>query len=247
MVRRSFLSLALLVALCLPALGRAQSGQLAYVESVSGGADPNSALPLLIVLHGLGDRPEHFLPVFESLPVKARLIAPRAPDPAGDGGSWYPFDGASPEQMASGIMARALKVAELIEFVTRSRPTLGKPVVTGFSQGGVLSFALAAYYSDQLFAAVPLAGCMPVDVPPPRAAPPAFTVRAFHGKTDQRVPYKDGVRTVAWLKRHKVKASLKSYPGVGHALTDKMREQAKQEVGRLLAAAAASPRRTRLR
>src|SRR4051794_17893288 len=93
---------------------QAQTEQLAYVESVSGGADPNSALPMLVLLHGLGDRPEHFLPVFESLPVKARLIAPRAPDPAGDGGSWYPYDGASPEQMTTGIMARALKVAELI-------------------------------------------------------------------------------------------------------------------------------------
>lgn len=238
----AFLSSALALLFLVSGSAQAQSADrpLNYLESVSDGADPNSALPLLIILHGLGDRPENFIPVFESLPVKARLIAPRAPDPAGDGGSWYPFDNEA--KATSGMLSRALKLAELIELVIRSRPTLGKPVVTGFSQGGVLSFALAAYYPDQLFAAVPLAGSLPSDMPSPRTPPRGFIVAAFHGKTDERVPYKDGARTVAWLKRAKFKASIKGYPGVGHALTDKMREQAKHELAGLLTAAAAPPK-----
>lgn len=212
--------------------------QLDYVERVSGGADPNSPLPMLILIHGLGDRPENFVPVFESLPVKARLIAPRAPTPAGDGGSWYPIDDVG--RRSAGIVASALKLAELVEQLARSRPTLGKPVVTGFSQGGVLSFALAAYYSELLFAAVPMAGLLPSDLPPPQTPPRGFVVRAFHGQSDTRVPYKEGVRTVARLKRAKLIASMRGYPGVGHALPDKMREQAKQEITKLLTAAAAA-------
>lgn len=220
-----------------PASAQTTPKQLDYVEHVSGGADPNEPLPMLVAIHGLGGKPEEFVPIFETLSIKARLIAPRAPTPAGEGGSWYPID-SDVEARTKGIVASALRLSALIEVLTKSRPTLGKPVVTGFSQGGVLSFALAAYYAPQLSAAVPLAGSLPVDLPPPMKPPAGFVVRAFHGKDDQRIPYQDGVRTVAWLKRAKVTATIKGYAGVAHALSDSMREQAKREITRLLTLAA---------
>ncbi|HEX6241951.1 MAG TPA: dienelactone hydrolase family protein [Polyangiales bacterium] len=202
-----------------PALAQAP---LEYLEFVTQAADPNTALPLLVVMHGLGDSPEGILPLFRDLAPATRIIAPRAPDAFGDGSSWYPVPKRSPRI----IERRAQLVAQLIEHVRARRPTRGRPVVTGFSQGGVLSFALARGHASLLGGAVPIAGMLPVE-PGTSLTKPArpLVVHAFHGKDDQRIPYAAAEQTVARFRQAGFDATLTGFPGVGHAISPEMRSQ----------------------
>ncbi len=62
---------------------------LEYIERVTGGAAEDARLPMITAVHGLGDRPEHFEALFDDLPLRARVILPRAPKPYSGGGSWF--------------------------------------------------------------------------------------------------------------------------------------------------------------
>ncbi len=186
-------------------------------------ADRSANLPLLVALHGLGDAPEQFLQVFDGLDVPVRVIAPKAPDPHDVGSSWFPI---WDQLRAPGaIRTRAAQLARWIERIRATRPTRGRPLVTGFSQGGVLSFALAAYHPEQLAAAVPIAGFLPGDGPAPHKAPQSFRVIALHGTKDDRISYAGGVAAVERLRAAGTRASLITFPGVGHVISPAVAER----------------------
>ena len=218
--------------------------KLSFVERTSGGASAEDTLPMLIVLHGLGDTPEDFLELFAGLREKARVIAVRAPDPWSVGTSWYPIHG-TPSEKSRAIRRRADAVAELARTLPRARPTVGKPVVSGFSQGGVLSFALAADHAALFRAALPIAGAWPSDLPTPTKPPPGFSVLAFHGERDRRIPFADGEDAVKRLASAGYHATMRSFPGVGHGVPEVMRvpiiEALDELLGRALAGSTKSP------
>jgi phospholipase/carboxylesterase len=194
---------------------RAESARLQFVERVIGG-DPNAELPLLIGLHGLGDTPEQFLELLGGLAVPLRIVAPRAPDPWRQGTSGFPIDDL--ERAPRLIVERAKLVVELADQLRKTRKVRGLPLVTGFSQGGILSFAIAAYQAEHFAAAFPLAGSLFAGMPPYRKAPKSFRVVAFHGEEDTRVPYAGALRTVAALRQVGTQVSFTGLPGVGHSL-----------------------------
>ncbi|MDB4976469.1 MAG: phospholipase [Myxococcaceae bacterium] len=202
---------------------------LQFVERVvgrteGGGApDPQAKLPMLIALHGLGDHPEQFVTLFDAFDLPLRVVAPRAPDPYGAGTSWFEID--NPKRVGSGIVKRAELVSQLASQLQKTRSVRGLPLVTGFSQGGILSFAIAAYHAQQFAAALPVAGRLYDPMPAYRKAPRSFRVQAFHGIDDQRVTYAGAERTVARLKALGTNVTLTGFPGVGHTVTPPMLEQ----------------------
>ena len=184
-----------------PSTGIAPSGSaptdtapLEYIEAITAGADAESALPMIIVVHGLGDRPENFIRVFDAFPVAARIIAPRGPTQRSRGYSWFPVRlpvKADDAAMTEGIRASAIRLAALAQWLSQRRPTIGKPVITGFSQGGILSFAVALHHPDAIAAAVPVAGALPPALSSAAPMPPAThrpVIRALHGASDRVVP-----------------------------------------------------------
>lgn len=215
----------LLLALVAGACARSHAAPkppLAYIERVIGGA-PDARLPLLIAIHGLGDTPEAFVELFAGFDVPVRIIAPRAPDPWPSGSSWFAiddFEGAAPT-----IARRAERLVQLARYVRERRPTRGRPLVTGFSQGGILSFAVAAAHPDAWQAALPIAGGLPSSMPAFRRAPKGFRVRAFHGREDVRVPYALAERTTERLRKAGTNATLIGFPGVGHAVPPALHER----------------------
>jgi phospholipase/carboxylesterase len=195
---------------------------LTFVERVLG-ADADAALPLLIAVHGLGDTPERFLELFNQLSVPVRIVAPRAPDPFHEGSSWFPID--DPERAPGAIIRRAELLVRLADRLKRTRKVRGLPVLTGFSQGGILSFAVAAYHPEHFAAAFPLAGSLLDSLPPYHRAPKTFRVVAFHGQADQRIPYQGAERTVQRLQKAGTRASLTGFAGVGHAIPPALSER----------------------
>lgn len=196
---------------------------LAYVERVTGGASSEERLPMIVAIHGLGDTPEAFVGVFDGLPARARVIAVRGIDAWSGGWSWFHPD----LDPASAAFARAVELAadriaaSIIE-IERTRPTCGRLVITGFSQGGMLSYTLAARHRDLRAAYFPIAGRLPAESaiePGPRA----IAIHGLHGTADPRVPIDAARASIARSSLAGLDARLEEYPGVGHTITDEMR------------------------
>lgn len=189
---------------------------LEVVEVVRGVGDDT-----VVVLHGYGATPEGIVHVLDGWPGPGRLLAPRAPTSAGRGWSWFALSSEAGgfDALAPGITAAADRVAAFI------RGEVGRPVVvTGFSQGGMLSFALAVRHPELVTLAVPLSGTLPASmVPrdgPPASAPP---IRALHGSADSRIPVDLARRTVDTLRERGWDAELQTWDQVDHTVTPQMR------------------------
>jgi phospholipase/carboxylesterase len=216
---------------------------LRFVEKVTGGAPPNSALPMIIGIHGLGDNPESFAQLLETLPFPARLIFPAGPLPSGEGHSWFPVRvrDRDPEALAQGIEGALPALVAMVEDLAKRRPTVGKPVVTGFSQGGIMSFALVAAHPDHFAGAVPVGGLLPPrSFPSGRAGPP---VLALHGAIDQIVPLSGCQATVAAFERAGYPITLQIFDGVGHQVTPQMQARLFSALGTLTSTAAEAPKK----
>ncbi len=197
---------------------------LEFVERVTAGAESAKALPLIIAVHGLGDQPENFVRLFEGLPFPARVVAPRGPIAHGRGRSWFPIRipvRADDPEMEAGLRASAAKLADLARWLTRRRPTVGRPVITGFSQGGMLSFAVAIAHPDVIAGAVPVAGALPTALW--RGPGPTSPVVALHGSDDRVVPYAGAERLVEALVEEGAAARLETFPGVAHRVPPAVR------------------------
>jgi phospholipase/carboxylesterase len=206
-------------------------GELEYVERLSGDAKPTDVLPMVVAVHGLGDRPESFALLLAGLESKARIILPRGPSPWGQGFAWFPFRSADGDdtESARGIARSADLLVELIARLRRTLPTAGRPVITGFSQGGMLSYAVAMRHPQAVSMAVPVSGFLPASLWPqpsrPRLAEKGAvpSVRAFHGEADKVVPIEPARWTIAVMQDQGMDASLTAYPGVGHTVAAGMR------------------------
>lgn len=212
-----------------PAAGTATGAALPavdFLELVTGGADRSDTLPMVVVIHGLGDRPESLAAILSDARFKARLIVPRGLTPHEGGYSWFPIGGAiSGDAVGQGILRAADALAAMLKRLSVERPTRGKPIITGFSQGGALSFALALHHPEVTGAAFPMGGWIPPSNRPAtgQAGPSTPTLVALHGEIDQVVPIDATREAVAALQALGVRAKLQSYPGVRHSVSPEMR------------------------
>lgn len=209
---------------------RDEASGLEYVEVLTAGATGGESLPVVLALHGLGDRPESFRLLVDDLPAKARVIVPRAPTPHGaDGFSWFAFrsDDGDDTELAGRLREAAERVAVLATSITTRHGGLARVVVCGFSQGGILSFALAAVHPELVAAAVPVSGYLPsplwpIERPKVRPLP---KILAFHGENDRVIPLEQDRWSVEALRSNGYEATLHPYPDVAHAISPAMRAE----------------------
>ena len=195
---------------------------LDYIELTTGGASARDTLPMVVVIHGYGDSPEGIAGLFRSLQTPTRLILPRGPHlHPRRGHSWYTLGG---DSMAEEISGAASRIAELTRTLSSSRPTEGAPIVTGFSQGGMLSFTLAVEHDGVYSAAYPIAGRLTdydsLGAPGERAT----RVHAFHGAVDDRIPLADAQTSVEAMATAGWEIELTVVPELGHSINAELRE-----------------------
>jgi phospholipase/carboxylesterase len=179
---------------------------------------------MIVAIHGLGDRPENFAHLFDTFPERARLILPRGIDPTEeeDGWSWFPIrarDG-DIEALAAGIGLAADKIAVAMTQLQTIHPTRGKPIVTGFSQGGMLTLALAVHHPEVVGHAVAIGGWLPPPLWPeqkPGGATPSIV--ALHGSADNAVRWGPTKEALDHLEQLGFAVELRTYEGVRHVLT----------------------------
>lgn len=203
------------------------------------GADARAALPLVVVVHGLGDTPEHFLPLYGEMGLQARIVAPRAPLHWPTGSSWFSARSrdAVPAEMAAEMKQRADDLYGLLGRLTSEHRTVGKPVVSGFSQGGMVSFAMALVHPEAIAGAVPVAGWAPRALWPPSPSDALRTlpIRVLHGAVDPVIPVDSARALRDWLGgRHGGNIRLEVFEGVGHTINREMHTRIAAQIRSLL-------------
>jgi phospholipase/carboxylesterase len=198
---------------------------LEFVEMLAGGGHAGDRLPLVVALHGLGDRPESFLSLFRELPVPARIVAPHSETRFSDGFAWFPPNDQQSDATADAIANMASRIARFAVERAHGKPSLGKPIVVGFSQGGALTLEIAVHHADDVAAAFPIGGWMGPKRLPTEHVALVVPIHAFHGTGDTRVPFATSKNALQVIERAGFPVTFHEYPGVGHEITNEERAQ----------------------
>lgn len=213
-------------------------GGFDYIEVVLGPmAHPDEVMPLLILLHGRGGRPTIPKgPYLTTRPI--RVFIPRGPDPLQGGFNWLATwtNSGKYELLSRSLVGRVDQLMPAIEAYAKLRPTEGKPIVAGFSQGGILSYALAIRYPAQFEAVFPIAGWLPPGLLPTAKMPGVKYpfIHAFHGGSDTVVPTEKGRASVQALRKAGIAIEYSEFPGVGHEVTPEINQSVRLAMRRFL-------------
>lgn len=119
--------------------------------------------PLILLLHGYGSNEDDLFSFADSLPEKALIISLRAPYPIQPSGfGWYGiyFDEAqgkwSDDQQA--IESRELIVSVIDEIIAAYSVDPKNITLMGFSQGAILSYAIALSHSNKIKNVIAMSG-----------------------------------------------------------------------------------------
>jgi phospholipase/carboxylesterase len=196
---------------------------ISFLEVVLGDGDPGAELPLLVVIHGLGDYPDIPVGPYRGLSRAVRIVLPRGPLVSGDGFAWMSVrvrDGEL-ETLSSELSAQTERLALFLASLRRERRVRGATVVIGFSQGAMLTLALGTHHPELVGLALPLAGWLPpalrVDA---TSGSPRFVW--MHGTADERIPFALAEEAVTELRARGFDVSLVPFEGAVHAMSDAM-------------------------
>jgi phospholipase/carboxylesterase len=207
---------------------RAKYEGVDFIELFPNGADETA--PLVVAIHGMGDKPDNWIETWSTFPGKAQIALPRAFTKYGDGFSWFELRDNMPDaELGTEVGAAEDKLWKGIAKLAGAR----KVIITGFSQGGILSFASAARHPDRIAYAFPVSGSCPGPLLPKDKAH-AAPLLAFHGTADNVLAFKWGKGAVDAFKEQGNEATLREYPGVGHTMTAGMQKDLWAEIQRTL-------------
>lgn len=168
---------------------------------------PGTSWPLLLFLHGAGERGDDVSQVELHGPPK--LVA--------KGRREFPFVMVSPQCPAgegwSGELQMDTLNALLDDVVSRYRIDTERIYVTGLSMGGFGTWRLAAAYPDRFAAIAPICGG---GRPGDAARLAHLPIWVFHGAKDATVQIKESEAMVAALERVGGNVKFTVYPGAGH-------------------------------
>jgi phospholipase/carboxylesterase len=182
-----------------------------YVERILGGARPDEPLPMIVTLHPMGADPMRAAELFALYPGKARLIIPYGHP---NGGAYFWYLG---KDRATGARDAADRLAPWLSALVAARPTAGKPIVTGFSQGAVVAYALAIAHPQLTRAIFPVSGVLPPALHPRSSVSGERpVVQAFHGTDDPVFPVAQARESVNVMRAAGFRAELYEYPHTAH-------------------------------
>ncbi|UJR85145.1 alpha/beta hydrolase [Sandaracinus amylolyticus] len=199
-----------------------------FLEVVIGPATFDDALPIVFVFHGRGGNAGLPGGPFLGLSHPVRVIVPQAGDRLGTGWEWLPVSVGSGlvDRLASSLFQVSSRVAAMIRTLTAERPTIGRPIVSGFSQGGLLTYALALHHDDVVGHAFPLSTWLPPPLEPlyrrdDLRFPP---IRSMHGTVDPVIPVGPTRVLVDRLRSRGFDIELVEFDGVGHEMSEAMNQ-----------------------
>ena len=192
---------------------------LKYRLEVPSGKPDTAELPLVIVLHGRGADANDLADLAPLIGRDYRFIFPNAPKPFEPapgmlfGYTW--FDG-WPAERTSILESRGLLLEFIAEMAQRYPTPSGKIILSGFSQGGLMSIDVGFRTEERLAGIVVMSGAIyEQDLPPFDAKIPVLLV---HGAVDETIPVLAAHRARRVLEQHGVNTEYHEFP-MGHQVT----------------------------
>ncbi|RZS93639.1 alpha/beta hydrolase [Aquimarina brevivitae] len=181
--------------------------------------------PVLFMFHGYGSDENDLFSFASELPDELFIISVRAPYPMQPfGNAWYAiyFDNTngkfSDDKQA--IESRD-KIANFItEAVTAYDLDPNNVTLLGFSQGCILSYAVALSYPEKVSKVIALSGYLNPDILKDGYASNDFSnidIYCSHGSVDQVIPVQWARKAPEFLKELGIHTTLKEFP-VGHGV-----------------------------
>ena len=181
--------------------------------------------PLLLLLHGYGSNEEDLFSFATELPDEYYIISARAPYNMQYGAyAWYAINFDADENKFSdheqAKVSRDL-IAQFIDELIETYPINSKNVtLVGFSQGSILSYAIALSHPDKVQRVVALSGYVSEPTLEENYLRNDLTkLKIFHshGTADQVIPVEWARKTIPFLEKLGIKSTYKEYP-VGHGV-----------------------------
>ncbi len=181
--------------------------------------------PLLIMMHGYGSDENDLFSFASELPKELFIISVRAPYPMQpSGNAWYAinFDADQGkwndnEQARESRNLISMFIDEVIETYPINKSNIS---LLGFSQGSILSYAVALKYPEKIKNIIALSGYVNQDILPEDLNPKDYTHLDFycsHGSVDQVIPVDWARQTTPFLSSLNIKHQYSEFP-VGHGV-----------------------------
>ena len=179
--------------------------------------------PLLLLLHGYGSNEADLFSFAEELPEEYYIISARAPYDMQYGSyAWYAinFD-ADQNKFSDNEQAKTSRdlIAKFIDELVQNYPIDATNVsLIGFSQGSILSYAVALSYPEKVQQVVAMSGYLNLDIVADDYLKNTLSnlrIFASHGTVDQVIPVEWARKTPAILENLGVGVTYKEYP-IGH-------------------------------
>ena len=181
--------------------------------------------PLLIMMHGYGSDENDLFSFAAELPEELFIISVKAPHPMQPyGNAWYAinFD-ADKGKWSDNEQAKESRdlIAKFIDEAVVSYP-VNKNNVTllGFSQGTILSYAVALTYPKKVKNVIALSGYINKDIIPKETENHDYSnldLYCSHGSVDQVIPVDWARQTSPFLDSLNIKYKYSEFP-VGHGV-----------------------------
>ncbi len=177
---------------------------------------------LVLLLHGVGSRPEDLRPLGAYLAAqrpRAWVVSLRSPDRSdfGAGWQWFSVQGISeanrPPRVAA---AMPVFLAAVARWQSRTGAPPARTTLIGFSQGAIMAL-------ESTQAAAPVVAARLVAIAgrfaqAPRAAVGGTIVHLMHGEQDRVMPVHLATQAVAQLGALGMRCTLDLFPGLGHGI-----------------------------
>jgi phospholipase/carboxylesterase len=192
---------------------------LRYALSVPSGKPDDAELPLVFILHGRGADANDLVDIAPLIDSNYRFIFPNAAEPFEPspgftfGYTW--FEG-WPAEHNSFVRSRELLSKFIDEAVARFPTPPGKIVLSGFSQGGMMSLDVGFRTHQKLAGIVVMSGALNEQDPPPLS--PDIPVLMIHGTQDDMIPVLAARRARRMLEQHGVHPEYHEF-AMGHYVT----------------------------
>ncbi len=181
--------------------------------------------PLLLLLHGYGSNEEDLFSFASELPDHYYIISARAPYPLPPyGNAWYAIDfDANMNKFSNdeqAIESRDLIVEFIDELIQKYPIDSTKVNLIGFSQGAILSYAIALSYPEKVNKIVALSGYFNQNIMKDGYENNDFSKLSFfisHGTVDQVIPVEWARKNPEVLNLLKVSNEYHEY-NVGHGV-----------------------------
>jgi phospholipase/carboxylesterase len=181
--------------------------------------------PLLLLLHGYGSNEEDLFSFASELPEEYYVVSARAPFDLSYGSyAWYAINFDADENKFSDLgQARASRdiIVRFIDELVDNYPIDAAQVtLVGFSQGCILSYAVALSYPEKVQRVVAMSGYLNPDIAVDDYLENDFSklrIFASHGTVDQVIPVEWARKSIPTLQVLGIEVVFKEYP-VGHGV-----------------------------